>query len=239
MAKSKNKGNDIILVVLFIIIIVLLIYIFRPQGNKQINESSQSSSQSESSIINESSFPESSSRPESSAEESREEESSEEETSSSSTQPVFSAQEVLMHLKNKDLDALQGFLSQDGLILSPLGDYSTNTVIIEKSNFSSAWLASEDQILFGAYPGSGEDILLTAEKYYDAFIWPADFLQGAKEIPNDPSLENAFSSVCPDARYITYHIEDVFEWKKLTLIITEENGEEFLRGIVFRDIRSE
>ena len=247
--KKKNNSTGFYIVLALLLVIVLVLVVLLLQGRKTPGPSGDSGHQSaaESSQPEESSRPDSSSEPDSepdselagdSEPESRPEESEESKENSPEDAASLAAR-ILPLLKARDLDALQPLISSKGLRLCPFGVPDSSNKTLKQKEVTNSWLLSSQEYLFGAYPGSGADIIMSASEYYEEFIWPADFCTEAALRSTEASVQSAFDALYPGASFVTYYVDDVFEWKELTLVFLSEEGENRLCALILRDERAD
>ena len=143
---------------------------------------------------------------------------------------------VLTCLLTKDTQALSGYVGSQGLRLSPTGIATGADVILsadELSNFFSMGTQS-----YGTYPGSGEDIYLTSNEYYDRYLVPAGFDFSAASVSyNDAGDLDALSGYVQDPKTVSYkYTPNVMEWKRIILVYGSEGSGDVLCGVIYQDV---
>ena len=109
--------------------------------------------------------------------------------------------------------------------------------------YDTEFLALPEAVIWGTWDGRGDDMVLTAQEYYDNFIWDQNYLDAPEVFIGDEvvlfrgntvvQLDEMFAG----AKVIEYHFpffEEEFaglDWKSLYLVFVEENGGLFLRAI--------
>ena len=235
--KKKNNSTGFYIVLALLLVIVLVLVVLLLQGRKTPGPSGDSGHQSAAESSEPDSEPDSElagdSEPESRPEE------SEESKENSPEDAASLAARILPLLKARDLDALQPLISSKGLRLCPFGVPDSSNKTLKQKEVTNSWLLSSQEYLFGAYPGSGADIIMSASEYYEEFIWPADFCTEAALRSTEASVQSAFDALYPGASFVTYYVDDVFEWKELTLVFLSEEGENRLCALILRDERAD
>jgi len=159
------------------------------------------------------------------------------------------AAEIIMALKNRNLETLSGLVHPDkGVRFSPYAYVRVSAGSPEDADlvFSSAHIADffADPTVYnwGWFDGSGESIDLTFEAYFERFVYDADFARpravGYNEVIGRGNSINNIAEVYPNAVTIEYHFEGFdptfagFDWRSLRLVLEEKAGAWYLVGIV-------
>ena len=91
---------------------------------------------------------------------------------------------------------------------------------------------------YGTYPGSGEDIYLTSNEYYDRYLVPAGFDFSAASVSyNDAGDLDAVSGYVQDPKTVSYkYTPNVMEWKRIILVYGSEGSGDVLCGVIYQDV---
>lgn len=152
--------------------------------------------------------------------------------------------DVLRCLKEKKYDALAAFIHpKDGIRFSPYAHIDTsNDVHLSADKFTTAARQSK-KLNWGSFDGTGENITLDIDKYFDRFVYDADFLKAEKIGINDMigggnSLNN-LEQVYAGLPYVEYYFpgfEKKFgdmDWRCLRLVYKKHgDGYLYLVGVV-------
>lgn len=104
------------------------------------------------------------------------------------------------------------------------------------------FFADEEKYLWGYYDGKGDEIILTPNKYYEEFIYTADFVNADEVgyntvLSSGNMLENQFD-VYENPIVVEYYFP-VFDpqftgmdWQSLRLVFEEYEAQWFLTGII-------
>ena len=150
---------------------------------------------------------------------------------------------VLQLLKDKNMDDLSDFIHPTkGVRFSPYGYVDIENHLVFKAEEVNDLEDNTQVYTWGAYDGSGEDIELSFNDYYDKFIFDEDF-SNPQIIGNNVivgignSLVN-IEEVYPDGRFVELHFEgfdpqyEGIDWRSLRLVFETVDGNWYLVGIV-------
>ncbi len=143
---------------------------------------------------------------------------------------------VLTCLLTRDTEALSGYVGSQGLRLSPTG-IATGTDVVLSADELSGFFSRQAQS-YGTYPGSGEDIYLTSDEYYDRYLVPAGFDFSAATVSyNDAGDLEAVAGYVQDPKTVSYkYTPSVMEWKRIILVYGSEGAGDVLCGIIYQDV---
>jgi hypothetical protein len=152
-------------------------------------------------------------------------------------------QSVLTALAGRDFKTLASFVGQDGLVVSPYVMLDPDDVRLSRSEIEHC--ASDPQKrLWGYKDGSGDPIEDTCSRYFDQFVWNADYRKADEVLYNDPrhrgSETNNNHDFTPGGIVVELHMrgqgaQAAMNWKSLRLIF--RNGERGLSLIaITRDV---
>ncbi len=89
--------------------------------------------------------------------------------------------QILSAVKNKDYKQFSSFIHPLlGVRFSPYGFVDTTSDVKLTSDKFLAAIGNRNKITWGNYDGSGAEIFLTAQQYFEKFIYTADFLNAEK-----------------------------------------------------------
>ncbi len=153
-------------------------------------------------------------------------------------------QTVIKLIKNRDINALSKYVHpKKGVMFSPYSDLKNNeNVTLDKKEMVKIYEKNEE-LVWGAYDGTGTRILLTFDNYFNRFIYDGDFIEYE---PNYDSimgtgntLEN-MNSVFPNARSVEYYIPGTekyayMDWKSLRLLYEMYKGKYYLVAVIHNE----
>ena len=150
---------------------------------------------------------------------------------------------ILTIIKNKDYASLVNYFHPvESVRFSPYGYIDTAIDVEIKSERFIALTGSKKKIYWGNYDGSGDSILLSIEKYFDKFIYNADFLNAEKTsvnkmIGSGNSLNN-LTIIYKDALFTESYFSGFdkkyggMDWSSLRLVYKKYNNHLFLIAMV-------
>lgn len=150
---------------------------------------------------------------------------------------------ILTIIKNKDYANLVNYFHPVVPVrFSPYGYIDTTADVQFKFQKFIALIGSQKKTYWGNYDGSGDSILLSLEKYFDKFIYNADFLNAEKTsvnkmIGSGNSLNN-LKIIYKDALFTESYFSGFdkkyggMDWSSLRLVYKKYNDHLFLIAIV-------
>lgn len=100
----------------------------------------------------------------------------------------------------------------------------------------------QNKLLWGSYDGSGEDIRLTQEEYFDSFVYDADFInaeqKSVNEIVSGSTTYNNLDEMYPDCDFVELYFSgfdkqfDGLDWCSLRLVFKKHNDKYYLVGVI-------
>ena len=150
---------------------------------------------------------------------------------------------ILSLIKNKDYTTLVSYFHPvAGTRFSPYGYIDTTVAVQFNSKSFMENIGTQKKIYWGNYDGSGDSILLTLEKYFEKFVYNADFLNAEKTAVNKMigtgnSLNN-LEKIYKDALFTESHFSGFdkkyggMDWSSLRLVYKKYNNQLFLIAIV-------
>jgi hypothetical protein len=150
--------------------------------------------------------------------------------------------EILSLLKNKDFEQLSLKIHPvQGVRFSPYAYVSTDDIHFTADDFLQM-IKGDEKFLWGYADGSGFDLNLSFNEYYQRYIFDRDFSQAPKtaidkRIKFGNTIENTLEFY-PDAHFIEYHFPmfeaqyEGLDWKSLRLVFSEYEGQWYLIGVI-------
>lgn len=151
--------------------------------------------------------------------------------------------DLINAIKDKDFNTIANFTHPNkGVRFTPYTYVSVADDIVFNSTQIQGFFNDQTVYLWGNYDGSGEDINLTPDDYYDRFIYTADYVNaeqiGYNEVLSFGNMiENQFE-VYNDAIVVEYYFSgfdlqyEGIDWSSLRLVFEEYNGTWLLVGII-------
>lgn len=149
---------------------------------------------------------------------------------------------ILNLLKNKDFEGLALKIHPKiGVRFSPYSYVSTDNLHFSADDFLQM-IGGEQKYLWGYADGSGFELNLSFDEYYQRYIFDKDFSQAPetaidKRIKFGNSIENTLEFY-PNAHFIEYHFPmfdpqyEGLDWKSLRLVFSEYEGQWYLIGVI-------
>jgi hypothetical protein len=138
--------------------------------------------------------------------------------------------EVLEALANRDFQKLASFIGNDGLIMSPYVFLDDEDVRLSRADVERC--AIDPQVrLWGYKDGSGDPVEMTCRRYFDEFVWNADYRKADEVLYNEPRQRgneiNNNHAFVPDSIVVELHIrpqstDAPMNWKSLRLIFSDQ-----------------
>ncbi|WP_445503228.1 hypothetical protein [Microvirga sp. G4-2] len=151
--------------------------------------------------------------------------------------------EVLEALANRDFQKLAFFVGNEGLIVSPYVFLDDKDVRLSRADVEHC--AIDRQIrLWGYKDGSGDPVETTCRRYFDEFVWNADYRKADEVLYNEPRQRgneiNNNQAFAPNGIVVELHLhaestEAPMTWKSLRLIF-RESGQGLSLIAVTRDV---
>lgn len=151
--------------------------------------------------------------------------------------------EILKTIRDKDYGKLAGhFHPEAGVRFSPYGYIDTTNHVHFTSEDFLKQLGEDQPISWGSYDGTGKDIRMSLEEYFDKFVYEEDFLNAEQVSVNEilgtgNSLIN-IDQVYPGSDFTESHFPGFEEkyggmdWRSLRLVFQIFEEEPYLVGIV-------
>jgi len=151
--------------------------------------------------------------------------------------------EVLDATANRDFTKLASFIGGEGLIVSPYvmiddGDMRLSRAEVERC-------ATDPQVRhWGEKDGSGDPIETDCRRYFEEFVWSADYRKADEVLYNEPRQRgndiNNNHAFAPDGIVVELHIraksvETGMDWKSLRLIF-RKSDQGWLLIAITRDV---
>lgn len=152
-------------------------------------------------------------------------------------------EEVLTAIKARDHHRLsEHFHREEGVRFSPYGYIDTVHHVHFAAGEFLQQVEDDQPMLWGSYDGTGKDIEMTLEAYFDKFVYEVDFLNAEQRSVNEllgkgNSLIN-IQQVYPGADFTESYFSGFEEkyggmdWRSLRMVFRTEQGVPRLVGIV-------
>lgn len=154
-----------------------------------------------------------------------------------------SADELIKAIKEKDAKTIAEYVHPiKGVRFTPYTTVSAENDIIMNIENMIRFFEDENLYVWGYYDGSGEEIILTPNQYYEKFIYSEDFIDaveiGYNEVLTGGNMiENQFD-VYKNSIIVEYHIPEInpeyegLDWQSLRLVFEEYEGDWKLVGVI-------
>ena len=165
------------------------------------------------------------------------------EVSSRDSSLLSASEAVLTLMKERNFEGLSRFIHPElGIRFSPYGHVDTAAhVRLTRQQFLQL-KEEEKPVLWGNYDGTGKDIQLTFEEYFEKFVYDVDFLNpeqtSVNEILGQGNTLHNLETVYPGADFTESYFSgfeekyDGMDWRSLRLVFQSYEGRPYLVGIV-------
>ncbi len=159
--------------------------------------------------------------------------------SSTSSLLKDSSKKVLEALKNKDMKSLASFVGSGKLCFSPYANIGAGANCFFGSELSAA-MDDKLEYIWGAYDGSGEQIVLNFADYYGKFIYNKDYVEKGEYFFGDPvsrgNTLNNMKEIYPNSLFSEFYIapsdKSGLDWSSIRFVFDEVGGALMLKAIV-------
>ncbi len=156
---------------------------------------------------------------------------------------LAAAEEILTLIKTKNYRGLAGYFHpEEGVRFSPYGYIDTVDHVHFTSEEFLKQLENDQPVLWGSYDGTGKDIRMPLEAYFDKFVYDVDFLNaeqfGVNEVLGTGNSLINIHQVYPGSDFTESHFSGFEEkyggmdWRSLRLVFKPVGREPRLVGIV-------
>jgi len=150
---------------------------------------------------------------------------------------------ILTQIKNKNYQALAQYIHpKTGVRFSPYGYINTKEDVIIQADQLNNMLTNKEKIVWGAYDGTGDEIELTIQEYFDKFVHDVNFIKAEKLSVNQSLAKgnslNNIKEVYPDGEYTESYFSGFekkyngMDWRALRLVYKQYQGKKYLVGII-------
>jgi hypothetical protein len=157
-------------------------------------------------------------------------------------QPAKRASQIIMALKNGDLQTLSTFVHpQKGVRFSPYAFIRTQDLVIQADQFTGLF-SNPTIYTWGVFDGSGAPIQMTFHQYYRRFIYDANFARpemiGFNQAIGSGNSLNNILEFYPGDEFVEYHFSmldpqyEGLDWRSLRIVLEQFNGEWYLVGVI-------
>lgn len=152
------------------------------------------------------------------------------------------ARQIVLALRARDMRRLAQFVHPErGVRFSPYAFIEPGTHLVFTRAQLRNLMTSRRRYVWGSYDGSGDDIRLTFQQYYNAFVYDKDFARVGEVLYNvqrmrGSSLDN-LREVYPREIFVEYYYPGTsarggMDWASLRLVFAEHRGAWYLVGII-------
>lgn len=150
---------------------------------------------------------------------------------------------VIRAIADKDFDTVSEYTHPDlGVRFTPYTFVTVDSDLVFNKNAVKNFMNDGNVYHWGFYDGSGEEIRLTPQEYYEKFIYPADYVNAPQVGYNEVlsfgnMLENQFE-VYKGAIVVEYYYPgfnpqyEGLDWRSLRLVFLQYNGSWKLTGLI-------
>ena len=147
---------------------------------------------------------------------------------------------ILTSIKERDYKTIANLIHpEDGIRFSPYGYFDSLDVKLDSAAFLES-ARSQQELTWGVYAGSGEPIQFTVNKYFEEFLWDANFLQPEKfSVDTLYSRSNhSFKNTYPDAHFTESYFSgfdkkyEGMDWRSLMLVYKKFQGDYYVCAII-------
>ena len=153
--------------------------------------------------------------------------------------------EILSAIKQGEYRKFANFIDPvNGVRFSPYGYVDTlRDMVFSKERFLQyVDMTEQDKLIWGAFDGTGDTILMTIDEYFKRFVYDVDFLNAEKRKMNQyfgvgNSLRN-IKAVYKDCDFIENHFQgfekkyEGMDWRSLRLVFCNRDNRYYLKGLV-------
>ena len=155
------------------------------------------------------------------------------------------ARETITALKNGDMKKLAAIAHPTkGVRFTPYNYVDTKEDLVFHPSQLKSLMTSKKRYVWGSYDGSGDPIRLTFKKYYQRFIYDADFARMKDVSYNDSQMtntnyDNAYE-IYPNSIIVGYFFAgskryDGMDWRGLRLVFQPKGGTWYLVGVMHNE----
>lgn len=153
------------------------------------------------------------------------------------------ASKVIDLLKEKNMEDLLPYIHPTkGVRFTPYTTVTLETDKVFDRERIRNFFKDETKYFWGYFDGSGDDILLKSEDYYDRFIYDEDYVNAENVgynivLSSNNNMENQFAfyhnSIIVEYYFSGFNPDYVgMDWKSLRIVFEKENDEWYLVGII-------
>jgi len=151
--------------------------------------------------------------------------------------------QLLLAMEAKDYKKVSSFFHPvHGVRFSPYANIDTlANITLTKESFIEH-LKKQTKMSWGSFNGSGEDIFMTVEQYFNRFVYNANYLKESQKSLNKiigkGNTLNNIGIIYKDCDFIECYIPgfdknlDGMDWCSLRLVYKKYQGQYFLAGLV-------
>lgn len=156
------------------------------------------------------------------------------------------ATEIINLLKEKNMEELATYIHPTkGVRFTPYTTVSLEADKVFNKEGIENFFEDETEYLWGKYDGSGEDILLKPNDYYERFIYDEDYANAEIISYNEVmsvgnNIENQFE-IYPNSIIVEYYFSGFnpeyagMDWRSVRIVFEKENNEWYITGIIHNE----
>ena len=156
------------------------------------------------------------------------------------------ASEVITLLKVKNMEEFATRIHPTkGVRFTPYTTVSSEADKVFNKDSIKNFFQDETEYLWGHYDGSGEDILLKPNDYYERFVYDEDYVNAEivsynEIMSSNNNIENQFK-IYPNSIIVEYYFSGFnpdysgMDWRSLRIVFEKENDEWYVIGIIHNE----
>lgn len=156
--------------------------------------------------------------------------------------PESVARQIVNAVSERNMEQLVGFIHpRSGVQFSPYGHFSSESdVTIRAEDLIGEWAGKRTRS-WGFYDGSGDEIALDIQAYFDAFVYDRDYVHAPTVLINREARTGATrgntASYFPNSTFVEFHFPGSekyagSDWSSLRIVLQpNQEGGWWLRGI--------
>lgn len=153
------------------------------------------------------------------------------------------ATKIINLLKEKNMEEFATYVHPiKGVRFTPYTTVSLATDKVLSRESMKKFFKNQIKYLWGDYDGSGDNILLKPNDYYERFVYDEDYINAEivsfNEVRNsNNNLENQFE-IYPNSIIVEYYFPGFnpeysgMDWKSLRIVFQKENDQWYVTGII-------
>lgn len=156
--------------------------------------------------------------------------------------PELVARQIVDLISQRNIEQLASFIHPSlGVQFSPYGHFSGDSdVVIRAEELTGEWAGKRTK-RWGLYDGSGDEISLNIQEYFDAFVYDRDYRHAPRILVNQVARSGTTRtntvSYFPGSTFVEFHFPGSekyagLDWSSLRIVLQPDpEGSWWLRGI--------